>query len=202
MQNYDLFEQETGKWLTFQNSLIYWDANFLTESYANSLFQKLTDTLPWQQESINIFGRKVLQPRLQAWHGNASYTYSGLTMHPHPWTEELRALEKRCAEISGQRFNSVLANMYRDGNDSMGWHQDNEPELGPHPIIASLSLGEPRRFVLKHKDSNEKQEFILGHGALLIMAGETQQYWYHAIPKTKKAVNTRINLTFRHIIEK
>ena len=94
MQNYDLFEQETGKWLTFQNSLIYWDANFLTELYANSLFQKLTDTLPWQQESINMFGRKVLQPRPQAWHGNVSYTYSGLTMHPHPWTEELRALEK------------------------------------------------------------------------------------------------------------
>ncbi|MBD1557088.1 alpha-ketoglutarate-dependent dioxygenase AlkB [Vibrio sp. S9_S30] len=197
-----MFEQETGTWLTSPNSLIYWDAHFLTESYANHLFQRLTDTLPWQQESITMFGKEVLQPRLQAWHGHASYTYSGLTMHPHPWTKELRSLEKRCAKLSGQRFNSVLANMYRDGRDSMGWHQDNEPELGPNPIIASLSLGGPRRFVLKHKYSNEKQEFILGHGALLIMAGETQHYWLHAIPKTKKVVNTRINLTFRHVIER
>ncbi|WP_281832734.1 alpha-ketoglutarate-dependent dioxygenase AlkB family protein [Vibrio nigripulchritudo] len=202
LQNYDLFTEESGRWFEFPNAKIYWDPNFLTELNANKLQIKLTDSLPWKQERITLFGKKVLQPRLQTWHGDASYTYSGLTMNPHPWTPELRALEKSCRQISGVEFNSVLANLYRDGSDSMGWHQDNEPELGTNPVIASVSLGDTRRFALKHKHLDEKQEFNLTHGSLLIMAGETQHYWLHSVPKTKKAKKQRINLTFRHVIDK
>lgn len=176
-----------------------WAEHFLTPTQADHAFSVLTQELDWQQEAITLFGKSVLQPRLQAWYGDKAYTYSGLTMPPKAWTPMLADLKQRCELLAGQAFNSVLANLYRDGQDSMGWHQDNEPELGQQPVIASLSLGETRRFVLRHLHSKEKFELPLSHGSLLIMAGNTQHFWQHCVPKTVRALEPRINLTFRLI---
>lgn len=198
MQQDDLFS--SSFWQEVQQGKLYYHPNFLEAAEADYFFATLRKTLPWQQERINIFGKSVLQPRLQAWHGDAAYTYSGLTMTPYPWTPELLTLKARCEAIAEVTFNSVLANLYRDGQDSMGWHQDNEPELGRNPVIASLNLGESRRFLLRNLHCKTQIEYDLSHGALLIMAGELQHHWRHSVPKTSKPKGERINLTFRHIL--
>ncbi|KGK14351.1 alpha-ketoglutarate-dependent dioxygenase AlkB family protein [Vibrio navarrensis] len=188
------------KWLPIRaGGLLYWDPQFLSPRQAQRYFHQLRSELPWTQEAITLFGKPVLQPRLQAWCGDAIYRYSGLTMQPSPWTDSLLELRQRCEQASGTQFNSVLANLYRHGQDSMGWHQDNEPELGKNPIIASLTLGESRRFLLQHIETKEKIEFELQAGSLLVMAGTTQTYWRHCVPKTAKSKAERINLTFRHV---
>ncbi|CAE6953112.1 alpha-ketoglutarate-dependent dioxygenase AlkB [Vibrio sp. B1FLJ16] len=197
-QQGDLFGN--AYWQEVQQGRLYYSPHFLRSTEADEFFSRLRTTLPWQQERINLFGKSVLQPRLQSWHGDASYTYSGLTMSPHPWTPELMVLKQRCEAIAGVRFNSVLANLYRDGQDSMGWHQDNEPELGRNPVIASLNLGETRRFVLRNLHCKTQIEYELSHGALLIMTGELQHHWRHGVPKTSKPKGERINLTFRNIL--
>ncbi|MFN1581336.1 alpha-ketoglutarate-dependent dioxygenase AlkB family protein [Vibrio rotiferianus] len=181
------------------NGKLYFQQDFLSTREADHYFNTLRTTLPWQQQSIKLFGKSVLQPRLQSWHGDRSYTYSGLTMAPHPWTPELQKLRERTSCLCGSPFNSVLANLYRNGQDSMGWHQDNESELGPNPIIASVNLGESRRFLLKHIHDNSIIELELTHGSLLVMAGEIQHYWKHSVPKTKLNKGERINLTYRMI---
>ncbi len=186
-------------WQDVRQGRLYYDSNFLRSAEADDFFATLRTTLPWQQERINLFGKSVLQPRLQSWHGEVAYTYSGLTMSPHPWTAELISLKERCEAIAEARFNSVLANLYRNGQDSMGWHQDNEPALGRNPVIASLNLGESRRFVLRNLHCKTQIEYELSHGALLVMAGELQHHWRHSVPKTSKPKGERINLTFRHI---
>ncbi|BBM66214.1 alkylated DNA repair protein [Vibrio alfacsensis] len=193
----ELFEH--SYWENVVHGKLYFQPNFLAPTEADDYFARLKATLPWRQERIMMFGRSVLQPRLQAWHGDAAYTYSGLTMPPNPWTPELKSLKERCEHVAKSPFNSVLANLYRDGRDSMGWHQDNEPELGKNPIIASLNLGETRRFLLENLHCKTKIEFELSHGSLLIMAGELQHHWKHSVPKTTKIKNERINLTFRYI---
>lgn len=194
----DLFK--SSFWQEVTQGKIYYDPNFLSNLEADRYFSSLRSTLPWQQERITMFGRSVLQPRLQAWHGDVAYTYSGLTMSPHPWTPELSDLKASSEAIAEVKFNSVLANLYRNGQDSMGWHQDNEPELGKNPVIASINLGETRRFVLRNLHCKTQIEYELSHGALLIMAGELQHHWKHAVPKTAKPKGERINLTFRHIV--
>ncbi|MEH0669318.1 alpha-ketoglutarate-dependent dioxygenase AlkB family protein [Vibrio owensii] len=194
----DLFK--SSFWQEVAQGKIYYDPNFLSQLDADRYFSQLRSTLPWQQESIMMFGRSVLQPRLQAWHGDVDYTYSGLTMAPHPWTPELTELKSRSEAIAEVQFNSVLANLYRNGQDSMGWHQDNEPELGKNPVIASINLGETRRFLLRNLHCKTQIEYELSHGSLLIMAGELQHHWKHAVPKTAKPKGERINLTFRHIV--
>ncbi|WP_104034147.1 alpha-ketoglutarate-dependent dioxygenase AlkB family protein [Vibrio jasicida] len=194
----DLFK--SSFWQEVAQGRIYYDPNFLSNLEADRYFSNLRSTLPWQQERITMFGRSVLQPRLQAWHGDVAYTYSGLTMSPHPWTPDLNELKARCEAIAKVQFNSVLANLYRHGQDSMGWHQDNEPELGRNPVIASVNLGETRRFLLRNLHCKTQLEYELSHGALLIMAGELQHHWKHAVPKTAKQKGERINLTFRHIV--
>ncbi|MFN1533353.1 alpha-ketoglutarate-dependent dioxygenase AlkB family protein [Vibrio jasicida] len=194
----DLFK--SSFWQEVAQGRIYYDPNFLSNLEADRYFSNLRSTLPWQQERITMFGRSVLQPRLQAWHGDVAYTYSGLTMSPHPWTPDLNELKARCEAIANVQFNSVLANLYRHGQDSMGWHQDNEPELGRNPVIASVNLGETRRFLLRNLHCKTQLEYELSHGALLIMAGELQHHWKHAVPKTAKPKGKRINLTFRHIV--
>ncbi|WP_010450709.1 alpha-ketoglutarate-dependent dioxygenase AlkB family protein [Vibrio rotiferianus] len=181
------------------NGKLYFQQDFLSTREADLYFNTLRTTLPWQQQSIKLFGKSVLQPRLQSWHGDRPYTYSGLTMAPHPWTPELQKLRERTSSLCGSPFNSVLANLYRNGQDSMGWHQDNESELGPNPIIASVNLGESRRFLLKHIHDNSIIELELTHGSLLVMAGEIQHYWKHSVPKTKLNKGERINLTYRMI---
>jgi len=145
----------------------------------------------------------VAIPRLQAWLGDAGcrYRYSGLTLDPHPWTPILLTLKQRTEACLQRRFNAVLANLYRDGNDSVGWHADNEPELGPNPLIASLTLGAARRFCLRHRRHKaRKLELILPSGALLVMGGTLQQHWLHALPKSRTAQAPRINLSFRNIV--
>ncbi|PKF49530.1 alpha-ketoglutarate-dependent dioxygenase AlkB family protein [Enterovibrio nigricans] len=196
MNQGDLFE-EVG-WIDIPDGLLYWQPDFILAEEAKSLFSVLSGSLPWQQLPIKMYGKEVMQPRLQAWFGEA-YTYSGLTLSPAKMPEPLKRLQQRCEVIADSSFNSVLANLYRDGLDYMGWHQDNEPELGLSPSIASVTLGETRRFVLRHLRSGEKREFELNSGSLLIMAGKTQIYWQHSVPKTTKARGPRINLTYRHI---
>lgn len=182
-------------------SLSY-QSNFLSGEQADRYLHRLQKTLVWQQDQIKLFGRSVAIPRLQCWYGDSglSYRYSGLSMSARPWTCELEQLRQRIEQHSGYRFNAVLANLYRDGSDSMGWHADNEPELGTDPVIASLSLGQQRTFKLRRRDDHKRQfDLELEHGSLLLMAGTTQQYWQHALPKRKRLMQPRINLTFRLI---
>jgi alkylated DNA repair dioxygenase AlkB len=169
---------------------------------ADDLFARLRAELPWAQESLLIFGRRQAVPRLVAWHGDpeARYRYSGVVHEPAPWTAALREVLDRVTALVDHRFNSVLANLYRDGRDGMGWHADDEPELGPEPVIASVSLGATRRFRLRHRPSGETCTLELTHGSLLVMSGTLQRYWLHCIPKTARSVGPRINLTFREIL--
>ncbi|NGN97849.1 alpha-ketoglutarate-dependent dioxygenase AlkB [Grimontia sp. S25] len=192
----DLFQQ-TG-WIDIPDGKLFWEPEFIPTNIASDIFQHLSESLPWEQLPIKMFGREVLQPRMQAWFGDA-YSYSGLHLKAARMPESLLSLKLQCEQTSGVAYNSVLANLYRDGQDYMGWHQDNETELGTEPSIASLSFGETRRFVLRHLQTGEKREFELGSGSLLIMAGKTQTYWQHAVPKTAKLRGPRINLTFRNI---
>jgi Alkylated DNA repair protein len=180
--------------------------SWLNEEEAHALYERLCATLQWEQPSLTIAGKTHRIPRLQAWHGDAGavYRYSGTTFTPVPWTPELLALKLRLETVCGARFNSMLANWYRTGSDGMGFHADKEPELGPEPLIASLSLGGSRRFVLKPVPRLEAESLSmdLGNGDLLEMAGTTQRYWRHGIPKTTRTVAARINLTFRFIDNK
>ncbi len=164
--------------------------------------RQLTDEIAWRQESIHMFGRLVKLPRLTAWYGDkgTTYTYSGITSVPHPWTESLKDLKARVERACAASFNSVLLNLYRDEKDSVSWHSDDEPELGASPTIASVSLGETRRFELKHKQNSvDRVKLNLTNGSLLTMRGTTQSEWLHQVPKEKFACKPRINLTFRQI---
>jgi alkylated DNA repair dioxygenase AlkB len=169
---------------------------------AAELTETLRDGLPWRSQQIMMFGKLVDEPRLSSWHGDpgAEYRYSGLSLHPQAWTKELIAIKQICEDLSGARFNSVLANLYRNGRDSMGWHSDDEPELGPEPVIASVSLGASRRFDLRHRITKETVQVHLGSGDLLVMSQASQRSWMHQIPKTAKVSGPRINLTYRQII--
>jgi alkylated DNA repair dioxygenase AlkB len=168
------------------------------------VLQRLIAEVPWRSEEVVMWGRRVPQPRLTAWYGDAgaSYAYSGIQLHPLPWTPILLDIKTRIEETVGSTFNSVLLNYYRDHHDSIGFHSDDEPELGERPVIASLSLGEERTFVLKHK----RVKFVspvhlrLASGSLLLMKGDTQHYWRHGISKENRSCGPRINLTFRQII--
>jgi alkylated DNA repair dioxygenase AlkB len=167
-------------------------------STADVLAQLIRDT-PWRQDSVVVYGKRHLQPRLTAWYGEASYTYSGLTLQPLPMTPLLSTLRATVEALTGHRYNSVLLNYYRDGADSMGMHSDDEPELGPRPAIASLSLGASRTFILRHKISKKTVKLDLPDGSLLLMAGALQKHWLHGINKTTKQTGPRLNLTFRYV---
>ena len=178
------------------------DDGWMAKSEADALFAGLRQAIPWEVHRIRLFGRNVDSPRLSCWIGDpgTGYTYSGAHFDPHPWPIALQAIRARLAGELCIDFNSVLANLYRDGRDSMGWHSDDEPELGAHPVIASLSLGATRRFVLKHRsDPSMKLAIELPRGSLLLMRGATQANYRHALPRTAKPVGPRINLTFRRI---
>lgn len=166
------------------------------------VLSNLLQVLPLHPERVTVFGREHWTPRLVSWHGDPEcrYRYSGRTFTPTPWTPDLAALRDRVCAASGYAFNSVLVNVYRDGRDAMGAHRDDEPELGPerHDIgVASLSLGARRRFVLEHEPSKRRFEWALGEGDLLLMGGETQRWCKHWVPRTRTAVELRMNLTFR-----
>ena len=182
---------------------LLFDPTFLPAAEAEALLAQLTTAVAWEQRSIRIFGQEIPQPRLTAWYGDeeARYTYSGLAWEPRPWLPALHALRQRLEAATGARFNSVLLNLYRDGRDSMGWHADDEPELGPAPAIASLSLGATRRFRLRPRAGLPHAPFGLDlpGGSLLLMRGLTQRHWQHALPKTARPVGPRLNLTFRWV---
>lgn len=177
------------------------DTCFLGPAQADALYQQLSQQLNWRQDSIRLFGRQVKIPRLQVFQGEPGirYRYSGLTLETEVWHPAVERLRQQIEQISEQTFNSVLINYYRNGQDGMGWHSDDEPELGQNPTIASLTLGQPRRFLLRHRSEKPipQQELLLGNGSLLIMSGQLQHYWQHSIPKSKRVLRGRINLTFR-----
>lgn len=177
--------------------------NAFTSAESDAFLDGLIHEVPWKHEAITMFGRQVMQPRLTAWYGDTgkSYSYSGITMQPLVWTETLLQIKNKADNIAGVSFNSALLNYYRDGNDSMGWHRDNEKELGINPVIASISFGVARKFQLRHySDKTGLTNILLTHGSLLLMRGETQHYWEHQLPKVKDHMGGRVNITFRVII--
>jgi len=177
--------------------------NFFCKYESKKIFSKLYRTVDWKQETTSLYGRQIVLPRLTAWYGDEgrAYTYSKIKMEPQPWIPILKSIKLQIEEISNEVFNSVLLNLYRDGKDSISWHSDDEPELGKNPVIASVSFGDNRRFMFRHKYKKElKFNIELNRGSLLLMKGETQHFWQHQIPKTNKVSQPRINLTFRKII--
>lgn len=188
--------------LPLTDAQISYTPNFLCNDEAELYLQTLQHSLQWRQDQIRLFGRQVNLPRLQAWYGDngLSYHYSGLTLKALPWAPALQGLRERIRRHCNHPFNAVLANLYRNGHDSMGWHADDEPELGPNPVIASLSLGQPRTFRLRYRqDPSQQYSIELAAGSLLVMAGATQQHWQHALPKRPCLTHPRLNLTFRWI---
>lgn len=181
--------------------LLYTDLHLGCE--ADGLLRRLIDDVHWRQEHITLFGKTHQQPRLVAWYGDqhARYRYSGKTYEPLPWSDTLQQLKGLAERVSASRFNSVLLNYYRDGRDSMGLHADDEPELGPEPVIASLSLGETRTLYFRHRYRKDLDtvNVALPAGSLLLMRGATQRYWKHGIRKLARTCGPRINLTFRHV---
>ncbi len=199
----NLFEAVSEKIvLDLSDAEIVYYPNFFDQTDANAIFEKLKTSTNWQQDEITVFGKKHLQPRLTALFGNngKSYSYSNIKMNPTPWTVLLEKIKLKIQSVVQTNFSTVLLNLYRSGQDSNGWHADDEKELGQNPVIASVSFGAPRFFYLKHKTNKSlKQKILLEHGSLLVMSGTTQHFWKHQIPKTTKQLDQRINLTFRLI---
>ncbi len=175
--------------------------NIFSNKESQNLHQNLIDHIQWRQDKIKIFGKLIDQPRLTAFYGDTDkeYTYSGIVMKPIDWNEDLLFIKNRVEEIAKINFTSVLLNYYRDGKDSMGWHSDDEKELGQNPVIGSVSFGESRVFQMRHKIRKERVDIPLTNGSILLMRGATQHFWQHQIPKSSKQLQSRINLTFRNI---
>ncbi len=184
---------------------VVYHRHFLPRSGAADMLRLMVDDIPWRQDNIMLWGRSVAQPRLTAWYGDPgrSYTYSGLTLEPLPWTDPLLLLRTMAEGIAGASFNSVLLNCYRDHNDSVGFHSDDEPELGATPIIGSISLGETRTLTFKPKRDKDGKpvRIALESGSLLVMKGDTQRNWRHAVAKESRPCGPRVNLTFRRILD-
>lgn len=176
-----------------------YDPRFLDEAESRPIFSELRSTVDWKQDHTSLYGRRIALPRLTAWYGDpgSSYKYSGIVNEPLPWNAPLQRLQVALQQRTGVSYNSVLLNLYRDGSDGVGWHSDDERELGSTPTIASLSLGEVRRFRLRHKRTKESINVELANGSLLVMRGHSQRDWEHCVPKSKKVLGERINTTFR-----
>tara|TARA_R110002072_G_scaffold247825_1_gene406956 strand:- start:1527 stop:2147 length:621 start_codon:yes stop_codon:yes gene_type:complete len=204
---YDLFADESpnlpiGTKVSIPDSDILHFHGLFAPSDADDLLARLKSEIQWQQEKIKLYGQVHDLPRLTAWYGDAGkkYNYSGIVVDSLTWIEPLLEIKKRIEAVSGVAFNSVLLNRYRSGADSVSWHADDEQELGRNPVIGSVSFGEARPFQLKHKTKDERTKIVLHHGSYLLMQGATQHNWLHQIPKSKKTLSERINLTFRRII--
>jgi alkylated DNA repair dioxygenase AlkB len=188
-----------------QDGEAYLFKDFFDTNESDAFFQALLTEIRWRQEPIILFGKAILQPRLTAWIGDADkpYRYSGITMVPQPWTDTLLKIKSRAESVADVRFTNALLNYYRDGKDSMGWHRDNEKELGKNPEIGSVSFGQEREFRLRHVDDPKRKVSIaLSSGSFLLMRGSTQHYWYHSIPKMSRPAQARINITFRILNKK
>jgi len=201
----DLFsnnDTNTAIPLTMAGADVIYHPNLLSTDEGNELLQKLMNTVTWRQDQITVYGKTHPQPRLTALFANNDipYSYSNIKMQPKPFTKELFALKEKVKQYTNTKFTTCLLNYYRDGQDSNGWHADDEKELGKNPVIASISLGTDRWFHFKHRtDKNLKYKILLQHGSLLLMQGKTQENWLHQIPKSKKINTPRINITFRTI---
>lgn len=175
--------------------------DFLDPDTADAAFAELSESTPWEEQHLAMFGNIVPEPRLSSWHSEGiPYSYSGVARTPRPFTPLLASLRDKCSDITAAQFNSVLVNFYRNGNDHLGWHADNEIVNGPEPTIASISLGAERRFDFRHNDTGNLVKVLLPHGSLLIMSGLSQQCWQHRIPKEPSLEGARINLTFRRVL--
>ncbi|MFN7160299.1 MAG: alpha-ketoglutarate-dependent dioxygenase AlkB family protein [Candidatus Gracilibacteria bacterium] len=183
-----------GEAFYFGKALDSVEADFYLENFLS--------TIPWKNDEVVMYGKHIITGRKVAWYADKAYTYtySHITRQGHIWTKELLELKVLIEKITGTAFNSCLLNLYSDGSEGLGWHSDNEKEFGKDIIIASLSLGAERKFSFKNKDTKETLSLILEHGSLLLMKGETQKYWLHSLPKSKKIHSPRINLTFRRVL--
>lgn len=216
-----------GYWITVLDGEIFYSENFFTKKVSDRCIEYFLENnsfdwssanwreydmealqnvdfrnIKWRHDKLNMYGREVYLPRYSAWYGDAGkdYTYSGLSLTPNEWNKGLLYIKERIDKVAGERFNSVLMNWYRDGEDYLSWHTDDEPELGKNPTIGSVNFGETRRFVLRRNDdTSQKIEFPLSHGSFLLMRGELQHHWQHTVPKQKKVSHSRVNLTFRVI---
>lgn len=197
-----IFTPDNSNLLPFQGETVFY-SDFFSKKLADQYQNQLTTKLEWKHEPIQMFGKMVMQPRLTALYGDEGrpYGYSGISMNPNAWTLELKEIKDRLQEFTGVEFTHVLCNYYRDGQDSMGWHRDNEAVLGKNPSIASVSFGATRIFQIRNYETKgHKIDILLTHGGLLMMSGESQHHWEHQIPKTKKVLGPRINLTFRKLL--
>jgi alkylated DNA repair dioxygenase AlkB len=202
MTQLDIFSApESHGEILVQNGIYNLIPSFFNSAKADLLLNRLTDSILWNQESMSMYGKQVLFPRLTAWYGenDRPYSFSGLTLNPKPWTSDLLSIKSEIEQVCDCIFNSVLLNRYRNGQDSISWHTDAEKELGRNPIIASVNFGAERTFQLRHIHTKEKISMKLTHGSLLVMKGELQHYWQHQVPKEKNVLKERINLTFRVI---
>lgn len=206
MSMHHLFNQESDPETNLlpRDGTVNYYGKILDLEKADYYFEKLLKKIDWKNDEAIIFGKKILTKRKVAWYGNEDfeYTYSKSTKKALPWIPEWLELKKRVEEISGETYNSCLLNLYHDGTEGMAYHSDGEKDLKKNGAIASLSFGAERKFSFKHKETKEKVELVLEHGSLLVMKDETQTFWLHRLPPTKKIFSPRINLTFRTITEK
>ena len=186
-----------------QDGTVNYYGKILEEEKAHQFYSQLLNEIEWRNDEAVIFGKKIITKRKVAWYGdeNFEYTYSNSTKKALKWTPELLELKKLTEEITGEQFNSCLLNLYHDGNEGMAYHSDGEKDLKKNGAIASLSFGAERKFSFKHKFTKEKVELVLANGSLLVMKDQTQSFWLHRLPPTKKIFTPRINLTFRMIME-
>lgn len=197
----DFSQRKQGNLLPKDGEVLFMP-NFFNRVESDKLFRKLFETIQWQQDQIQFYGKTLNIPRLTAWYGDLdkSYTYSGISMQPHIWTPELLYIKNKIEKLANVSFSSVLLNLYRNGQDSVAWHCDDEKELGINPTIGSVSFGATRTFKFRHlQDKTLIEKIDLTHGSYVLMRGETQHKWEHEIPKTSKPISPRINLTFRVI---
>ena len=185
-----------------KNGEVIYYGKIMDQQQADFCFLGLIRDIEWKNDEVKIFGKQIITKRKVAWYadGGVSYTYSNTTKAGLNWTKELLKLKTLVEEITKESYNSCLLNLYHDGDEGMGWHSDDEKSIVKHSAIASVSFGAERKFVLKHKVTAEKVSQNLADGSLLLMKGETQTYWLHALTKTKKVKTPRINLTFRKMV--
>ncbi|MBA4056911.1 MAG: alpha-ketoglutarate-dependent dioxygenase AlkB [Marivirga sp.] len=191
-----------GKSKGLPDNVLKYLPDVFTAQESIALLEKFISTIEWEERVVTMYGKKIVTPRLTAWYGEngKNYSYSGNRFNPLPWTGELLYIKERIEPLSGVSFNSVLLNYYRDGNDSVAWHSDNETELGTQPVIGSVSFGHVRRFDIRKKNDHlQKYSIRLESGSLLLMQGDLQQNWEHRIAKSVNPMNARVNLTFRII---
>ena len=202
MQLFDIEADPRHNHLPYDGTVQYY-GKVIQEMVADDYFEKLMQNIAWENDQAIIFGRQITTKRKVAWYGDQGYeyTYSNVNRYALPWTLELLELRQRVQQLTGERFNSCLLNLYHTGEEGMAWHSDDETELKKNGAIASLSFGAERKFAFKHKQSKEKVELYLEHGSLLVMKDTTQSHWLHRLPPTRKVSTARINLTFRTIVE-